>query len=217
MKRLVLVCVLSSAALAQAEALEAPAPARATSTQGGAPLGPGRFGVSAMIGFPMIEVRAGVGLGERFDVSLAYDSYYFMSHELGLVARLALFEVSGFRMLLSASGSGAFFVEPRAIENRGARWISGRRNFNASPGVIISYQGEHERAARLSLEARYLLAISTEPGEALLGHNFAARGVAELGLSQRVAFIVALGVTVHLRPEDSVVMPTASVGLSINF
>jgi hypothetical protein len=128
-----------------------------------------------------------------------------------------LFEVSGFRLMLSVLGSGAFFLAAPADEQRGARWLTGRRNLNVSPALSASYQGQSARSPRLTLELRYWLAISTQAPEDLLGHNFSARGTAELPLSGRVAFVVSLGLDVHGRASDALVMPSAALGISLNF
>lgn len=185
---------------------------------GGRALGHLRFGGHVTLGFPMIDVKFGVGLSERFDLSVGYSTYYVLSHEVVGQARVELFEVSGFRMMVSVLGSGAFFLTAPQDEERGVRWLTGRRNFNVSPGLLASYQsGAHPRAARISLEVRYWLAISTTPGEALLGHNVMVRGTAELPLSNRVAFLLSFGLDVHGRAEDSIVMPSSTLGISLNF
>lgn len=193
-----------------------PAQLSPTSLLGGRALGHLRFGAHVTLGFPLIEAKFGLGLSDSFDVSVGYTTYYLLSHELEGQLRLELFEVSGFRMMVSLRGSGAFFLAAPADEGRSARWLTGHRNFNVSPGILASYQGRHPRAARISLEVRYWLALSTQ-GEALLGHNFMVRGTGELPLSNRVAFLLSFGLDVHGRAEDSVVMPCALLGISLNF
>ena len=43
------------------------------------------------------------------------------------------------------------------------RWLTGRRNINVIPSLVVSYQGDKPRAARLFFDLRYLLALDTEP------------------------------------------------------
>ncbi|MBL8916087.1 MAG: hypothetical protein JNM17_35635 [Archangium sp.] len=190
---------------------------QATSLLGGRALGHLRVGGHVTLGFPMIDLRIGLGLSDRFDLSVGYSTYYFLSHELLGQLRVELFEAAGFRLMLSVFGGGAFFTQTPQEEERGARWLTGHRNINVSPGILASYQGSHHpRAARFSLEVRYWLAISTQ-GEALLGHNVVVRGTAELPLSNRVAFLLSFGLDVHGRAEDSIVMPSSTLGISLNF
>jgi hypothetical protein len=101
--------------------------------------------------------------------------------------------------------------------------LTGRRNVNVSPALVVSYQGAHPRSARLFLEGRYLLAIDTEPfltdplsgvpPGLVIGHNGGVRAGAELPLSATTSFLFMLGVEVHGRVQDSALMPQVAVGV----
>jgi hypothetical protein len=117
-----------------------------------------------------------------------------------------------------------FFAVPAAMEARGgARWLTGRRDVNLSPALVVSRQGTHPRAVRPFLELRYLLAIDTEPfattplagvpPRLIIGHNGSVRGGAELPLSATTSFLVEVGLEFHGRRDDAVAMPSLAVGL----
>jgi len=190
---------------------------------GATTLGSLNRGEMVALGFPLLQLRFLMGLGDRFDLGVGFDSYYFMMNEPRLVARVNLVKGENFALGLTAEGGYAFFTQRASREQRGARWLTGRRNINISPAVVGSYQGSAPRAARLFFELRYLLALDTEPfatdpltgvpPAVVPGHNFTLKGGAELPLSAKTAFVLVFGFDVHGRASDSVVMPSASLGL----
>lgn len=190
----------------------------------GAPtLGPWVRGQSAAVGFPLISVRFSIGLGERVDLGVGFDTYYLLMNEPRLTARVLLARGETWSLAASLEGGYAFFMIRASRESRGARWLTGRRNINVSPALVVSYQGKHPRAARLFLEGRYLLALDTEPFSdeplqgvppaVVPGHNGSLKGGAELPLSATTSFLFTLGVSVHGRATDSALMPEVSVGV----
>ncbi len=191
---------------------------------GGSALGgAGKRGQAVLLGFPLISVRALFGLTERFDLGVGFDSYYFLMNEPRVVARLGIARNENWAFGATLEGGYAFFTQRAPRESRGSRWLTGRRNINLSPALIGSYQGSSARAARIFLELRYTLALDTEPYATdplvgvppgvLPGHNVGLKGGAELPLSAKTSFVFLFGFDVHGRAEDSVVMPSASLGL----
>jgi hypothetical protein len=175
------------------------------------------------LGFPLLGIRISMGVAERVDVAIGYDSFYFMSHEPRVGFRVNFFRGPNWSMAAGAEGGWAFFNQRASVDLRGARWLTGRRNFNIVPGYIISYQGDHPRAARLFLSLQYMLTLDTEPyqkdplggvpASVQVGHNVLLRAGAEMPLSAKTSFVFLLGLDVHGRPEDAPVMPVCSVGL----
>ena len=92
------------------------------------------------------------------------------------------------------------------------------------PGLIVSYQGDHPRAARLFIALQYMLTLDTEPyqrnplggvpASIQYGHNVLVRIGAEMPLSAKTSFVFLLGLDIHGRTDaDAPVMPVCSVGL----
>jgi hypothetical protein len=186
-------------------------------------LGPGKRGQMVSVGFPLIQVRALFGLGERFDLGVGFDSYYFLMNEPLAVARVGILRSERWSLTATLEAGYAFFVQRASREANGSRWITGRRNINVRPSLGVAYQGTSVRAARVFFSLGYLLALDTEPYATdplvgvppaiVAGHNVAVKGGAELPLSSRTAFVFWFGFDVHGRADDSVLMPSASVGL----
>lgn len=193
------------------------------SMTGATSLGAGKRGQMVMLGFPLINLRALFGLTERFDLGIGFDTYYFLMNEPRVVARLNIAKSENWAFAASLEGGYAFFTQRASRENRGARWLTGRRNINISPALIVSYQASSARAARLFLELRYTLGLDTEPYATdplvgvppaiVPGHNVGLMGGAELPLSAKTSFVFSFGFTVHGRADDSVLMPGISLGL----
>jgi hypothetical protein len=190
----------------------------------GAPtLGQWNRGESATLGFPLISLRFLIGLADRFDLGVGFDSFYTVMNEPLLVARVGLVKGGGWALSATVDGGYAWFTVSAAHETRGPRWLTGRRNVNVSPALVASYQGTHPRAARIFLEARYLLALDTEPYSVVPlggvpppfvpGHNGELRGGAELPLSAKTSFVFLLGLEVHGRAVDATLMPQVAVGV----
>ena len=194
----------------------------------GAPaLGQWKRGQAFVLGFPFFQIRASIGLLDNLDVGVGYDSFYLLMNEVRLLVKYGFGKGSGVTFALAFEGGAAFFNQRASKETRSTRWISGRRNFNFAPGAVLSYQAASLRAARLFVDMRYMLTIDTEPfattplqgvpASFLLGHNVLTKVGAELPLSDRTSFLFSLGLDVHLRPDDSPVMPSVAVGLVTGF
>lgn len=190
----------------------------------GAPtLGFGGRGQLFLLGFPLLSLRASFGVASWLDVGVGFDTFYGTLNEPRATFRFGLFQNDSWSLAVTLEGGYAFFTQAASRENRGARWITGRRNVNLSPAFVVSYRNGNRRTARLFFEARYLLALDTEPiaedplggvpPDVIIGHNGGLRGGAELPLSAKTSFVFQLGLDFHGRSSDAVAMPVCSVGL----
>lgn len=185
----------------------------------------GQWGRGQMIylGFPLIGIRLALGLAERIDLSIGFDSFYGMMNQPLVGVRVNFFRGTNWNMAVAIEGGPAFFTTRASVDLRGARWLTGRRNGNVMPGFVFSYQSDHPRAARLFLALSYLMTFDTEPfqdaplggvpASVQIGHNGVIRAGAEMPLSAKTSFVFLLGLDVHGRSRDSIVMPNCSVGL----
>lgn len=185
-------------------------------------LPPGQKALGLSLGFPLLGARAHLGLLPWLDVGLGVDSYYVMMTGVHAHARAAL--VQGRNWALSATFEGGydFFLSSPIEEVNGARYLTGRRNWNLLPGFIASYQGDSPQAMRLFLDVRYHVAIDTEPvmltplggvsGTQVSG-NVPVRLGFEVPFSERTSYVIMVGGDFHGRPEDSAFMPSVGVGL----
>jgi hypothetical protein len=190
---------------------------------GARPLGKWVRGQSVLVGFPLVQIKVALGLHRLLDVAIGFDSMYGLLNEPRLSLRWSPLVGERWALALQLEGGAAFFTARAQAEGYGPRWTTGRRNFNIQPGLLISYQGSHPRAARLYLQAYYLLALDTEPyqrtplGGTPLGvqpgHNAGLRFGTELPLTSFTSLIFSLGADVHFRDGDSPVMPSAGLGL----
>jgi hypothetical protein len=190
----------------------------------GAPaLGQWKRGQAFVLGFPFIQLKAAIGVLDDLDVGLAYETFYLMHHEVRGTVKYGFGKGPGWSFAVAFEGGGAFFNTRANREMRGTRWLTGRRNFNFAPGVILSYQGSTLRAARLFLDLRYMLTVDTEPfamtplqgvpATFLLGHNALARAGGEFPLSERTSFLFSFGLDLHFRPDDAPAMVNVAIGL----
>lgn len=194
----------------------------------GAPsLGQWKRGQAFTLGFPFFQLRASLGLLDNLDVGIGFDSFYLLLNEVRLLARYGFGKGTGVTFAFVFEGGAAFFNQRASREVRGTRWISGRRNFNFVPGVVLSYQGSALRAARLHVDLRYMLTVDTEPfamtplegvpASFIIGHNVLLKVGAELPLSERTSFLFSLGLDLHFRRDDSPAMPTVAIGVITGF
>ena len=190
---------------------------------GATTLGQWNRGQAFIIGWPLLTVRASLGLSDSFDLGLGFDSYYGAMNEFRGTARVKVASREGWAFAVVAEAGGALFGSSAQREQRGPRWITGRRNWNVVPGFVASYQGAGPRAPRLFIDTRYMLAVDLEPYSTdplsgvppniIFGHNVLLRVGAEVPLSVKTSFLFELGMDIHGRDIDSVVMPFASLGI----
>ncbi|MBS1152617.1 MAG: hypothetical protein H6Q89_4315, partial [Myxococcaceae bacterium] len=170
----------------------------------GAPtLGQWKRGQALFLGFPLLGLKLSLGLLDRLDFSVGFESFYGVMNEFHTGFKVGISRGSNWSISASVEGMLALFAQRASKEIHGPRWITGHRNYGVSPGVLVSYQGDSPRAARLFLDARYLLAFDTEPFARaplsgvppglILGHNVQFRFGAEIPLSSRTSFVFLLG------------------------
>lgn len=186
----------------------------------------GRGGVAAglSLGFPTLSARVALGVLPRVDAVVGLDSLYGMMNEVRLGGRwLALDGGPRWSLGLALEGGYAFFLRPASVEDKGARYLSGRRNWNVLPGIVGNYQMRGARAPRLFLDLRYHLSLDTEsiqrtplgglPPRVVAGSAFPLRVGAEVPLSEKTSYSLTVGADVRTRPEDPAFMPVLSVGI----
>lgn len=194
-----------------------------TSMYGAPALGLLKRGQSLYLGFPLIGARLAMGLHDRVDFGIGFLSFWGLMNGPEAFLKVNVFQGTRWSAAVSAEGSYMFFNTRAPREVRGPRWISGLRNGNASLGGVLSYKGDHPRAARLFLDLRYLMSFDTEPfardplsgvpANLQLGHNVLVRMGAEMPLGAKTSFVFKLGVDVHGRYEDAPVMPNCAIGI----
>lgn len=190
---------------------------------GASTLGAGRRGVGIYLGFPLMGIRAGVGLMPAVDMGLSFDTFFGVMNDARAFLKLQLFKAGHWTAAGAVDGGAAFFIQPADAEGRGPRWLTGRRNYNAAPGLLLSYRDETPRGIRFFLDARCNLAFDTEPfqrdplggvpPDVQIAPNFPVRLGAEVPFSGQTSYLLGLGFDIHGRPEDSVFMPVAYIGL----
>ena len=213
--------------------LERPAPSfrsedfNLVSIFGAHALGQGGRAVGAFLGFPLVGARAAYGLTSNWDIGLGFDSFYGVMNDVRLTTRFTFFQGKHVAWALAVEGGPAFFTQRPAAEDRGGRWLTGRRNWNVVPGVMVSVQGGTPQAARLFADVRYQLAVDTEPFQRdplggippgmQLVHSLPVRFGAELPFSPSTSFLAHFGFDLHFDPFDSPFMPTIGVGVVTGF
>ncbi|MGA9520102.1 MAG: hypothetical protein WBV82_01480 [Myxococcaceae bacterium] len=187
-------------------------------------LGQWNRGLAVSVGFPLVSVKAAVGVSDSLDLGIGFDTLYGVMNEPRAFTRWQWLEGEGWSGALVLEGGMAFFAQrPETEQKRGARALTGRRNFNAEGGVVFSYRGKAPRAARLFADLRYHLAFDTQawseeplggvPPAVVLGSNVPVRLGAEMPFSSRTSFMFAFGFDLHGRNYDFPFMPVLSVGV----
>lgn len=199
-----------------------PTPNR-TSLYGARVLEPGRWALGGMLGFPFASVRASVGLLPWLDAGLSVDSLYVVMTNVHAQARASLWRGSNWGLSGTLEGGYGLFLHGAFEEVHGARYLTGRRNWNLLPGLVVAYQGDSPRASRFFLDVRYALAFDTEPfartplgglpPSVQVGGNVPVRLGVEVPFSERTSYVIMLGGDFHGRAEDSAFMPAIGVGL----
>lgn len=141
MRLIFLLGLLASAAVAQeTPEVTAPlAPTNEVSVHGAPTLGQWKRGQSLTLGFPLITLKAAIGLFDRLDFGLGFETYYFLTFEFLAFIKVGLVRGTSWSFSLAVEGEGSFFTTPAAAETRGARWLTGHRNYSVSPQAILTY------------------------------------------------------------------------------
>ncbi|TSC33744.1 hypothetical protein [Corallococcus sp. Z5C101001] len=190
---------------------------------GGRSLGAGHLGVGMELGFPFVSARGVYGVLERLDLGLGVDTVYGLMTEVRASARLTLLDGQNASLAFVTDGGHAFFLRPPDTEEHGARYLSGRRDWNVAPGLVGSFQGSSPRAWRPYLDVRCLLAFDTHPvlRDPLggvppsweLDVSVLVRVGAEFPVGEKTSYAVSFGGDFRDRPGEAEFMPTLSVGV----
>jgi hypothetical protein len=209
----------------RARAEAPPAAPNRVSLYGAHTLEPGHVAAGMVLGFPLASVRASVGLLPWLDAGAGADSMYGIMNEARLYARFLLLPGAASDLAFSVEGGRAFFLRSPSQERFGARYFTGRRNWNLAPGLVGSTM--MGRRTRGFLELRYLLAFDTQPTQSnplggtpqgvQVGSNFLFRAGLEVPFTERTSYVVMAGGSIQGRPEDAAFMPTISVGVVTGF
>ena len=208
--------------------MRAPAPPlkpNRVSLFGGQVLEPKKLAASMMLGFPLASARISMGVLPRVDLGLGVDSLYGIMNEVRAYARYGLVQGETGQLALSVEGGHAFFLNEPSEEQYGARYFTGRRNWNVAPGLVGSLLlGVRTRGF---LDVRYLVAFDTQPfSRTPLGGtpdgvqtsgNFLFRGGLEVPFSEKTSYVVIVGGNIQGREEDAAFMPTVGVGVVTGF
>ncbi|KFE61046.1 hypothetical protein [Hyalangium minutum] len=195
------------------------------SLYGGGVLEPGRVGAGLMLGFPLASARVSVGVLPRLDAGIGVDSLYGIMNEVRGYARFELVQGEEAHLAVSVEGGHAFFLSTPSQEEFGARYFTGRRNWNVAPGLVGSLPlGVRTRGF---LDVRYLLAFDTQPFQRTplggrpegvqVSGNFLFRAGLEVPFSERTSYIVMVGANIQGREEDAAFMPAVGVGVVTGF
>jgi hypothetical protein len=192
---------------------------------GGRTLEPGQLGASLILGFPLASARVSVGVLPRLDLGVGADSLYGIMNEVRAFARYGLLQGEEGHLALSVEGGHAFFLNAPSQEEFGARYFTGRRNWNLAPGLTGSLPlGVRTRGF---LDVRYLVAFDTQPfqRDPLAGRpegvqvsgNLLFRVGLEVPFSERTSYVVMVGGNIQGREEDAAFMPAVGVGVVTGF
>jgi hypothetical protein len=190
----------------------------------GAPtLGQWKRGIGIYIGFPLLGAEFALGLLNKLDAAVSFESMYGTMEDFRLHLKWQFLSGKNWSASAVAEGGPAIFAEPPQAEGNGPRWLTGRRDWNLAPGLILSYRGDSPHSPRLFVDGRYALSFDTEPYETqplqgippsvTVGGNETLRAGAEMPFSPKTSFLFVLGFDVHNRPQDSPFMIDVSVGI----
>lgn len=192
---------------------------------GSAPaLAPGQAGAAMSLGFPLLSLRLGYGVAELLDAGVGFDSFYGMMNEPRVWVRFCPFgNLQGASLALTGEAGAAFFVLDPNADLHGARFLTGRRNYNLVPGIRLGLGGDEVRSTRFVFTLEYLFAFDTQPisRQPLGGLPPAFETLtsllfhfgAEFPVSNGSAFTLGAGFDIHNAPQDAAFVPTISIGI----
>lgn len=190
----------------------------------GAPsLGQWNRGIAVYLGFPLLGARFAIGVLPEVDLGVAIDSLYGIMNDFRLHAKWQVFGDAHWSLAVAAEGGPALFTQSPQSENHGARWFTGRRNWNVAPGLIVSYRGDSPHSARVFADVRCAVAFDTEPyarfplsgvpANVQVAANVPVRLGAEMPFSPQTSFVFTFGLDLHGRSDDSSFMIAVAVGI----
>jgi hypothetical protein len=193
------------------------------SLHGASPLGPGKRAVSVALGFPLLAARGMMGVTPTLDLGVEYDTLYGMMHDVRAAVRWMVWKSEGVALGVVGDAGPAFYARPAGSDFHGARWLTGRRDVNATGGLVLSIQGASPRASRFFMGARCLVALDLAPLQAdplggvpppvLVTPNLLTEVGLEAPVSEWVSLVFRVGLDIHGRSDDSQVMVTGSAGV----
>lgn len=190
----------------------------------GAPtLGQFKRGLGIYMGFPLLGARFAIGLTDHIDAGVAFDSMYGVMNDFRLHLKWQIVAGQNWSLAAAAEGGYALFSSSPQAEGDGPRWLTGRRNWNLAPGLILSYRGDSPHSPRLFLDGRCAIAFDTQPyahdplggtpANLQVSANATVRAGAEMPFSSKTSFLFVFGFDIHGRPDDSPFMIDVSVGI----
>ncbi|HVG56985.1 MAG TPA: hypothetical protein VNA24_00415 [Hyalangium sp.] len=205
----------------QVEAQAEPPKPNRVSLFGGQVLEPGKLGASLILGFPLASARVSMGVLPRLELGVGVDSLYGIMNEVRGYARYGLIEGETAHLAFSVEGGHAFFLNAPSQEEFGARYFTGRRNWNVAPGLTGSMLlGMRTRGF---LDVRYMFAFDTQPFQrdplggkpdgVQMSGNFVFRAGLEVPFSERTSYVVMVGANIQGREEDAAFMPAVGIGM----
>ncbi|RKH05431.1 MULTISPECIES: hypothetical protein, partial [unclassified Corallococcus] len=190
---------------------------------GGRSLGSGHLGVGMELGYPFVSARGLYGVLPALDLGLGVDSVYGLMTEIRAGARFTLLDGANGSLALVVDGGRAFFLRPPDTEQKGARYLSGRRDWNVAPGVVASFQGDGPRSVRPYMDLRCLLAFDLDPIQSSplsglppawkVDASILLRLGAEFPVGEKTSYAVSVGGDFRSRSTDAEFMPTLSIGV----
>jgi hypothetical protein len=205
----------------QVEAQAEPPKPNRVSLFGGQVLEPGKLGASLILGFPLASARVSMGVLPRLELGVGVDSLYGIMNEVRGYGRYELIQGETGHLAFSVEGGRAFFLAAPSQEEFGARYFTGRRNWNIAPGLTGSLLlGVRTRGF---LDLRYMLAFDTQPFQrdplggkpdgVQISGNFLFRAGLEVPFSERTSYVVMVGANIQGREEDAAFMPAVGIGV----
>jgi hypothetical protein len=201
--------------------IEPPPKPNRVSLFGGQVLEPWKVGATLILGFPLASARVSMGVLPRLELGVGVDSLYGIMNEVRGYARYGLIQGETGHLAFSVEGGRAFFLNAPSQEEFGARYFTGRRNWNLAPGLTGSLLlGVRTRGF---LDVRYMVAFDTQPfqRDPLAGKpdgvqvsgNFLFRAGLEVPFSERTSYVVMVGANIQGREEDAAFMPAVGIGV----
>ena len=199
-------------------------PPNLISLYGAAPLGPWHRAGAVALGFPLLSARLLMGVTPKLDVGVEYDTLYGLMHDVRAAGRWSLLAGDNLSLGVVADARARRSTRGRRASTSTGRGGSPGGGTTTRPeGWCCRCRGLRPGRSRFFLSARCLLAMDTAPlqSEPLGGTPppvlVSANLVTEVGLeapvSEWVALAFRVGLDLHGRSDDSLVMVTGSAGV----
>jgi len=194
-----------------------------TSVYAAPTLGQWNRGIGLYLGYPVLEARFALGLLDRLNGGVSFDTMYGAMNEVRLHFKWQLSASDHWVASVATEGGPAFFKDSAQNEFHGPRYLTGHRDWNWDAGMVLTYRAGGARSPRLFLDGRCALAFDTEPFSVsplggvpppvAVAGNAVIRAGAEMPFTAGTSFLFSLGFDVHGFAQDSQVMVAAAVGV----